>query len=318
MARDSDIVLENYKVGDLVRYGLDYASLSEVNPRLVYCSITGFGQTGPYAARPGYDAVFQAMSGLMSVTGLPDDEPGGGPMKVGPSIVDVITGLFAGNAVLAALRNRDMVTGRGQHIDLALLDCAISVMSHYAQMYLVSGEVPPRRGNNGNGGAPSQRFNCADGAIMLTAGNDRQFASLCETLGLSELIIDPRFDTNPHRIANRRVLGDLLEAAFRTQPKAYWLERLDAAGVPAGPIYDFAEVFQDPQVIERGMKLVLDHPDRGGAEFLAPPVRMSESTTRSTRYPPRLNEHAQEILRGDLGLSDAEIDALRVSGAITG
>jgi crotonobetainyl-CoA:carnitine CoA-transferase CaiB-like acyl-CoA transferase len=316
MAARSDILLENYKVGDLARYGLDYATLSKINPRLIYCSVTGFGQTGPYSARAGYDLIFQGMSGLMSVTGKADDEPGGGPVRVGPSLVDVISGLFSGNAVLAALRNRDMVTGRGQHIDMALMDCAVAVMSHYAQMYLLSGDVPPRRGNQGNGGAPSQLFNCADGAIILTAGNDRQYAALCQVLGVAELIEDPRFRANTDRMANRLLLGNLLERAFLTQPKVHWLPLLEEAGVPAGPINDLAEVFADPQVIERGMKLMLAHPEQPEAAFVASPIRMSESSTRATRPPPRVDEHQAEILSEELGLSAEEISRLKKAGAI--
>jgi crotonobetainyl-CoA:carnitine CoA-transferase CaiB-like acyl-CoA transferase len=316
LARKADVVMENFKVGDLARYGLDYASIKAINPRVVYCSITGFGQHGPYAKRPGYDAVFQAMGGLMSVTGHPDGQPGGGPMKVGPSIVDVLTGLNASIAIIGALYGRDANGGQGQHIDLALLDAVIASLSHYAQIYLVSGDMPPRRGTSGNGGVPSQTFHCADGDVMVTAGNDGQFARLCEVVGRPELARDPRFATNNARVAHRDIILPLLEDLFREKPLAHWLPALEAAGVPSGPINNLAQVFGDPQVIARGMSATVAHPLRDALRLIANPIHYSETPITGYRPPPMLGEHTEEVLSAELGLDKATLAALRAEGVI--
>jgi crotonobetainyl-CoA:carnitine CoA-transferase CaiB-like acyl-CoA transferase len=318
LALRSDVLVENFRVGALAKFGLDYASLAPDCPRLIYCSVTGFGQTGPYRARPGYDAIFQGMGGLMSVTGPKDGEPGAGPVKVGPSIVDILCGLFASNAMLAALHERAR-SGRGQHVDVALLDSVVAAMSHYAQIYLVSGEVPPRRGTEGNGGFPSQMLPCADGNIMLTAGNDRQFALLCAALGLPELAEDSRFSTNNQRVLNRAKLTPLLEARFRTQGVAHWLAVLDAAGVPAGPINDLAQVFDNEQVRARGMAVQLEHPAAGHISVVGNPIRYSRTPLQGgLSAPPMLGQHTQSVLREVLGYDTARIaayeDALSAPG----
>lgn len=315
LARNSDVVMENYKVGTLGKYGLDYASLSADHPGLIYCSITGFGQSGPYSHRPGYDAVFQGMGGLMSVTGPEDGAPGAGPVKVGPSIVDIVAGLFASNGITAALFQRTRNGGRGQHVDIALLDSVVAAMSHYAQIYLVSGVAPPRRGTAGNGGIPSQMFNCSDGAIMLTAGNDAQFARLCGVLERPDLVADPRFATNNARVANRREITTMLDTLFRANTVDHWLARLEAADVPSGPINDLRGVFDDPQVRQRGMRMSLPHPLSPDLRVVGCPVKLSGSSTGATRPPPLIGEHTEEILREELGLDAASIAALRENGA---
>jgi crotonobetainyl-CoA:carnitine CoA-transferase CaiB-like acyl-CoA transferase len=315
LASVSDVLIENYKVGDLARYGLDYASLRELNPRLVYCSITGFGQSGPYRHRPGYDAIFQAMSGLMSVTGNPDHEPGGGPVKVGPSIVDVITGLFASNAILAALHWREG-GGSGQYIDMALLDSAIASLSHYLMTYFVSGEIPVRRGTEGNGGMPGRMFDCADGQIMIVAGNDEQYYRLCGVLGTPELASDPRFLRNSGRVEHRALLTPLINAATRRIAKAELLGALDGAGVPAGPVNDFAQVFADPQVVARALELSVPHPLSGMLQLVRSPMVLSETPISEYAAPPLLGAHTDEVLGGLLGLDARDRAALREAGAI--
>ena len=311
LAAQSDVLIENYKAGDLARYGLDYESLRKVNPRLVYCSITGFGQTGPYSHRPGYDAIFQAMGGLMSVTGNPDNEPGGGPVKVGPSIVDVITGLFAGNAIQAALRWRDTPGGTGQHIDMALLDSVIAAMSHYMMTYFVSGVVPVRRGTEGNGGMPGRVFDCADGQIMIVAGNDEQYCRLCDVLGVPELAKDARFVRNSGRVENRAILTGLLQAQVGTWTKDALVTALDSAGVPAGGVINFEQVFADPQVIARAMRVTVPHPLAGTVDLVRSPLRMSETPTERYETPPQLGEHTDEVLHGLCGLEMDDIARLR-------
>ncbi len=311
LAAQSDVVLENYRVGTLAKYGLDYASLSALNPKLVYCSITGFGQTGPYRDRPGYDAIFQAIGGLMSVTGEADDKPGGGPMKVGPSIIDVVTALFASVAVVSALYNRDANGGRGQHIDMALLDSGIAVLTHAAMHYLVSGEAPRRRGTEGNGGMPTGMYRCADGQIMISVGNNEQFARLCAALHLPPLEQDPRFDSNAGRVANRFDLVAILEAAFAQWPIADIVAALDIAGVPAGPVNTLPQVFADPQVQARGMQIEVEHPLSGLLKLVANPIRFSETKLDTYVAPPLLGQHTEEVLAGLLGMSAADIGRLR-------
>ena len=316
LAAKADVVLENYKVGDLKRYGLDYDSIRAVHPGVIYCSVTGYGQSGPYAAKPGYDAVFQGQSGLMSVTGHPDDKPGGGPMKVGPSIVDVITGLNVSNAILAALYHRDAGGGTGQHIDIALLDCAVAALSHYAQIYLTSGTVPVRRGTQGNGGMPSTLFPCADGAIMLTAGNDAQYVRLCDAVERPDLAAHPLFATNNLRVENRDQLTQTFDAVFRRHGVAHWLERLEAFGIPSGPINTIEQVFADPQIRHRGMAVTTPHPLDPDLRVIRSPLNFSE--TPLTRYtaPPMLGEQTFEVLAQELGLDDATLQTLRADGVI--
>src|SRR6478752_5121057 len=251
LAQTADIVIENFKAGDLRRYGLDYASLSALNPRLVYCSITGFGQTGPYSHLPGYDPIFQSMSGLMSVTGVPDGEPGAGPVKAGYSVSDLTAGFYAVAAILAALHHRNQISGVGQHIDLALLDAQIAAISHIGMNYLASGKLPARMGSASQITAPFRAFACRDGHLMVAVGNDSQFRSFCNVIGLPALADDPRFDTNPKRAAAQADLSRLIEPAMLARTVTDWNEALAAANVPCGPIYTMDQVFEDPQVRHR-------------------------------------------------------------------
>ena len=316
LAAKADVVIENYKVGDLARYGLDYEAIRAVNPKVVYCSVTGYGQTGPYAKKPGYDAVFQGQGGLMSVTGLPDHKPGGGPMKVGPSIVDVITGLNVSNAILAALYHRDAQGGVGQHIDVALLDCVVAALSHYAQIYLTSGETPVRKGTQGNGGMPSTLFPCSDGAIMLTAGNDAQYLRLCEAVERPDLAAHELFHTNNVRVANREALTKTFDAIFRRNTVAHWLERLEAFGIPCGPINDIGQVFADPQIQHRKMAVHTPHVLAPDLRVVGSPLRFSETPIERYVAPPMLGEHTFEVLGRELGLDRARLEALRADGVI--
>jgi crotonobetainyl-CoA:carnitine CoA-transferase CaiB-like acyl-CoA transferase len=316
LAEACDIVIENFKAGDLARYGLDYASLKAVNPRLVYCSITGFGQTGPYSHLPGYDPIFQSMSGLMSVTGHADDEPGGGPLRVGYSVSDITAGFYAVAAILAALRHRDVVSGEGQHIDLALLDAQVASISHVAMMYLVSGRQPPRLGNVSPITCPWQSFECADGQIVVAVGNDTQFAAFCKVLGHPEWATDGRFATNPLRAKHRLVLVPMLADVLKTRTVRAWYADFDAAGVPSGPINGFAEVFADPQIVHREMLLQQPHAAAGTVPQVANPVKFSATPVAYRRAPPLLGEHTDEVLREVLSLSEAELDGLRANKVI--
>ena len=316
LAARADVLVENYKVGDLTRYGLDYQSVKATNPRIIYCSITGYGQSGPYAKKPGYDAVFQGQGGLMSVTGLPEGKPGGGPMKVGPSIVDVITGLNVSNAILAALYHRDANGGEGQFIDVALLDCVVAALSHYAQIYLTSGEVPVRRGTQGNGGMPSTLFPCSDGAIMLTAGNDLQYTRLCEAVERPDLASHPLFHTNVLRVENRDVLTDTFDAIFRRNTVAYWLERLEQFGIPSGPINDIGQVFADPQIQHRGMAVPTPHELAPDLKVVRSPLNFSDTPITDYVAPPMLGENTDEVLASELGFSEAELAELRAGKVI--
>jgi crotonobetainyl-CoA:carnitine CoA-transferase CaiB-like acyl-CoA transferase len=315
LAAQCDVLLENYKVGDLQRYGLDYASLKAVNPRLVYCSITGFGQTGPYSSRPGYDSIFQAMGGLMSITGNGDETPGGGPMKTGPSLADILCGQYAVSAIVAALYHRDAKGeqgGEGQYIDLSLLDSMIAATSHYASQYLVSGEIPVRRGTEGNGGMPSRMFRCADRNVMVVAGNNEQYARLCQVLDHPELATDARFSEIALRVRNRRALGEVFEPLMARWQSCELLAALDAAGVPAGPINDLQQVFDDPHVQARGMCVEVDHPlSNEPVRVVANPVKMSGTPIVSYTAPPTLGQHTDDVLHDLLHMSRAEIDALR-------
>jgi crotonobetainyl-CoA:carnitine CoA-transferase CaiB-like acyl-CoA transferase len=318
LAAISDVVVENFKVGDLQRYGLDHESLRALNPRLVYCSVTGFGQSGPYAPRPGYDSIFQAMGGLMSVTGYPDEE-GGAPVKTGPSIADFIGGQFAAIGVIAALYARDANahgTGTGQQVDIALLDSVIASLTHYTAQYLATGIVPVRRGTQGNGGLPSQMFPCADGAVMVVCGNDEQYRRFCQALDRTDLAADARFASNPARVSHRQALTETFDAITRQWKQQDLLAAMERAGVPAGPIYDLQQVFDDPQVRHRGMAVEVPHPLSGSVRLAANPIKFSG--TPITRYtaPPTLGQHTNEVLKSLLQMTDAELDALGRAGVI--
>ena len=315
LAARSDVLIENYKVGDLKRYGLDYDSIKAVNPQIVYCSITGFGQTGPYRNRPGYDYIFQAMSGLMSLTGERDDLPGGGPAKVGLAICDVITGIYSSFAVMTALAYRNE-TGEGQHIDMSLLDVTIAAISHINMNYLVGGIVPKRMGTAHPSIVPYQVFNARDGQMVVAVGNDTQFAKLCGVLGLPALPQDARFKTNVTRVANRDALIPSLQQAFAHEPVAAWIERLTAVGVPCGPINNLQQVFEDAHVQSRGMRVEVPHPRAGRLPMLANPARLSATPPSYDRPPPQLGEHTREVLGDVLGLTAEDIERLAQAGVI--
>lgn len=318
LAAKCDVLIENYKVGDLKRYGLDYETLKAINPKLVYCSVTGFGQTGPYAARPGYDTLFQAMGGLMSTTGLPDDVPGGTPMKTGPSLADILAGQFAMSAILAALYHRDQHSVEGQYIDVSLLDSVIASMTHTVNDYLVSGKVPMRRGTEGNGGMPSRMYRCADQDIVVVAGNQEQFRSLCAVLGCPEAVNTPGFETPMSRGINRKHLAEVMEPLFAKRQAAELLAALAQGNVPAGPINDVAQVFADPQVQARDMAVEVAHPNALGGvlRMVGNPVKYSATPVDEYRIPPTLGQHTREVLSNVLGLDAAAIDVLNSSGVI--
>lgn len=311
----SDVLLENFKVGGLARYGLDAATLLQANPRLIYCSITGYGQTGPLASEPGYDAMIQGQGGLMSVTGLPDDQPGGGPMKVGIAVVDLMCGMYAASAVLAALQHRHR-SGHGQHIDVALLDTQVAWLSHLCMNHLLTGAVPPRYGSAHPSIVPYQAFASADGHLMLTVGNDEQFARFCEVALVPELASDQRFVRNADRVRNRHVLIALLEPLLRQRSTSDWLQALRAAQVPAGPIQDLAQVFDDPQVQARGLRIDMPHPLAGSVPLVANPIRFSASPVSYRHPPPLLGEHTDQVLQQRLGLELSQIAELRKGGVL--
>jgi crotonobetainyl-CoA:carnitine CoA-transferase CaiB-like acyl-CoA transferase len=319
LAAESDVVLENFKVGGLRQYGLDYESLKEVNPALIYCSITGFGQTGPYAQRAGYDFLIQGLGGLMSLTGLPDGEPGGGPMKVGVALTDVLTGLYATTAVLAALAHRDKdgyPTGIGQHIDLALLDVQVACLANQAMNYLTTDKSPQRLGNAHPSIVPYQDFPTSDGYMILAIGNDGQFTRFCDVAGCPELATDRRFATNKGRVENRSVLIPLLKQKTVFRATAEWISALEAVGVPCGPINTLADVFADPQVKARGLRVEMPHPDAGNVSLVASPIRLSETPVEYRNPPPRLGEHTHAVLQRVLNMDEKAIAELKQSGAI--
>lgn len=316
LAAQSDILVENFKTGDLQRYGLDYASLSALNPRLVYCSITGFGQTGPYRLLPGYDLIFQAMSGLMSANGGPEDQPGGGPQRVGYPIADATAGLYATVGILAALRHRDTPGGRGQHIDLALLDAQIAAMTLVPTNYLIADQLPRRLGIASQMSCPYQAFHCADGQIIIAVNNSKQFGQMCAVLGLDELASDERYASNASRVANREALVPVLATALAAGSVADIRARLTKAGVPCGPLNDLRQVFDDEQVRHRGLRQEVHHPVKGMTPILANPLKFSETPVAYTRAPPQLGEHTAEVLREVLGIQETELAALRASCAI--
>ena len=316
LAGQCDVVLENFRPGVLDRHRLGWADLHERFPALVMCSVTGFGQDGPYRARAGYDGIFQALSGMMGASGLPDGVPGAGPMKSGLSLIDILTGLYVSSAVLAAIRHRDR-TGEGQYLDVSLLDCGIASLSHYAENFLVGGEVPARRGNGGFGGIPSQAFTCADGKmIFIVATTNPQFSRACAAMGRPELIEDPRFDSIAARIEHRLELLDVLERIFAERPAADWLAALDAADVPVAPVNDIREALADPQVRHRDLQVSMPHPAFGELPALRYPIRMSATPVQRYDAPPELGADTRKVLGSLLGLGDTELDGLGAEGVI--
>jgi crotonobetainyl-CoA:carnitine CoA-transferase CaiB-like acyl-CoA transferase len=315
LAARCDVLLENYKFGDLARYGLGYDDLKQINPRLIYCSVTGFGHSGPYRERPGYDFMIQGMGGLMSITGERDDLPGGGPQRVGVPIVDIMTGMYASIAVCAALAHR-AETGVGQHLDLALLDTQVAFLANQAMNYLATGEAPGRLGNAHPNIVPYQTFKTSDGDIILACGNDNLFNRFCEAAGCQPLAQDARFATNARRVENRAQLNPLLNDIFRQRSTRDWVEALEAAGVPNGPINNIKQVFEEPQVVARGMKIELQHPTAGKVPLVANPMRFSATPLKHEAPPPTLGQHTDEILRDVLNLGAADIARLRAGGIV--
>jgi len=315
LAAKSDVVIENFKVGGLAAYGLDYTSLKAINPKLVYCSITGFGQTGPYAKRAGYDFMIQGLGGLMSLTGRPDGEEGAGPVKVGVALTDILTGLYSTVAILAALAHRDQA-GVGQHIDMALLDVQVACLANQAMNYLTTGNPPRRLGNAHPNIVPYQDFPTADGDFILTVGNDGQFRKFAEVAGQPQWADDPRFATNKLRVANRAELIPLIRQATVFKTTAEWVSQLEAAGVPCGPINDLAQMFQDPQVLARGLAVSMPHALAGAVPQVASPIRLSETPVEYRRAPPLLGEHTEAVLGDVLGLGADALESLRTSGVL--
>ncbi len=315
LARTADVFVENYKVGDMKRYGLDYAALAEINPRLIYCSITGFGQTGPYSTRAGYDFVIQAMGGLMSITGQSDEQPGGGAQKCGVPIADLMTGMYASAGILSALLERTS-SGKGQYIDMSLIDTQIAWLANQASNYLVSGKPPVRWGNAHPNLVPYQSFTASDGDLIVAVGNDRQFGGLCRTLGDKDLADDERFATNAQRLKHRATLVAALSELFARAPKSHWLDQLERAGVPCGPIQSIPEALADEHVLARGMVFSLPHSNGVPVPQIANPIKFSRSRIHYRRAPPALGEHTDEILATELGRSEHEISDLRRKGVI--
>ncbi len=307
-----DVLVENFKTGGLKKYGLAYEDLSDDNPGLIYCSITGFGQTGPYAARPGYDFLIQGMGGIMSVTGQPDGEP----MKVGVAIADLMTGMYASSAILAALHHREK-TGRGQYIDLALLDTQVAWLANQGLNYLTSGVAPRRLGNEHPNIVPYKVLPCADGHFILAVGNDRQFQAFCKFAGAPELTEDARFQTNAARVRNRETLYELIADITQGMPQDAWVEGLTAAGVPCGPVNTIDQAFAHPQVQARDMEIRMTHPATGHeVSLIGNPIKYSETTADYRRPPPMLGQHTQGVLEELLGLGAAEVAALREKGVV--
>jgi crotonobetainyl-CoA:carnitine CoA-transferase CaiB-like acyl-CoA transferase len=314
MAAQCDVFIENFKVGDMARYGLDAASLRALYPRLVYCSVTGFGQTGPYRERAGYDYAIQGMGGLMSVTGERDDLPGGGPQKVGVAVADLFTGMYATVAILAALRHRD-ATGVGQVVDMALLDTQVAMLANLGANYLTTGVAPKRIGNAHQNIVPYQVFETADGHLILAVGNDSQYAKFCDVAGRPDLAQDPRFIKNADRVRHRATLVPQLAEILKTRKKHDWLSALEAAKVPCGAINDLGEVFADPHVQSRGMTVAMPHPLTDALKLVASPMKLSATPVQYRRPPPLLGEHTDEVLQ-EFGIGEAERARLRKSGAL--
>ncbi|MBX3628282.1 MAG: CoA transferase [Rhizobacter sp.] len=309
MVQHCDVVIENYRVGTLTRYGLGYDDLKAIKPDLVYCSVTGFGQAGPYKDHAGYDAIFQAMSGIMSVTGVPDGEAGGGPLKTGMAVSDMSAGLYSSIALLAALMHRER-TGVGQHLDMALLDTSMALLAVENMRHLLLGEVPQRLGHVSRNMVPAQQFECADGYLILSVGTNDQFQKLMVIMGQPELGTDERFATNTARRKHRDVLLPLLEQLFRTQPVAHWISQLGAAAIPSAPVNHIGQVFQDPHVQQRGMRKEIDHPTVGRMPLLGNPIKFSVTPVQYRRAPPTLGQHTAEVLREFAGADDAQLQAL--------
>jgi formyl-CoA transferase len=315
LAQQCDVLIENYKVGDLARYGLGYDDLSKLNPGLIYCSVTGFGQTGPYKDRPGYDFMAQGMGGLMSITGESDDVPGGGAQRVGIPIIDMTTGMYATIAICAAIANR-AVTGKGQWIDVALLDSCVAFLANQAMNYFATGESPSRIGNAHPNIVPYQTFKTRNGAIILACGNDNLFNKFCEAAGCTDLLKNPIFATNADRVKNRVEVTRILNEIFLKRSTAEWVQLLDDAGVANGPINTIKEVFEEPQVIARGLKIELPHAAAGKVPLVASPMRFSGTPLKHEIPPPTVGQHTDEILRRVLKKSDADIAALKSAGAL--
>ncbi|MES2037437.1 MAG: CaiB/BaiF CoA-transferase family protein [Pseudomonadota bacterium] len=315
LAAKSDVVLENYKVGQLKKYGLDYESLKLVKPDLVYCSITGFGQDGPYAHRAGYDFIVQGMGGFMSLTGERDDLPGGGPQKAGVAIADLMTGMYSTIAVMAALTHRDR-TGEGQYIDMALLDVQVAMLANMNMNYLASGNTPKRWGNAHPNIVPYQTFATSDGHIIVAAGNDGQYKKFVQIGGLPEMADDPRFSTNPRRVEHRDVLVPILANMVRLKTKQEWISLLEEAGVPCGPINTLDEVFEDPQVLAREMQINLPHPTAGQVKLVASPMKLSATPVTYSSAPPLLGQHTQIVLAEVLGYDEQQLAALKTKNII--
>ena len=318
LAKDADVLIENYKVGDLKRFGLDYESLKVINPKLIYCSVTGYGQTGPMAALPGYDGLFQATGGMMAVTGIPDGKPGAGPLKAGPSLVDFMTGHNTALAIMGALMHRHN-SGEGQFIDIALLDTSVAMISHIMQDYLISGFPPPRLGNGGNGGGPADLIHASDGIVYLTAGTDEHYRRLTVLMGQPELFIDERFDSNFKRARSGQAeLIEIIDAWSRQIPVAKLLAMFDEAGIPAAKYNELPEVWEEEQVIYRGLKARTPHPhaEAGYVDLIASPLaQMSASPATIRMAPPLIGEHNREVLQGMLGYSDeklAELEEMKI------
>jgi crotonobetainyl-CoA:carnitine CoA-transferase CaiB-like acyl-CoA transferase len=316
-AKACDVVVENFKVGGLKKYGLDYESLSELNPRLVYCSVTGFGQTGPLSHRAGYDFLIQGMGGLMSITGEPDSVAGGGPEKVGVAVTDLMAGMYATTGILAALMERAK-SGLGQHLDIALLDCQLAMLANQSMNYLTTGTPPRRLGNAHPNIVPYQTFAASDGHLILACGNDGQFRALCGALGLPELALDARFAENSGRSVNRVALLPILEAAFRTHTRDEWIDALEACGVPCGPINDVGQAFDTDQARHREAVREIAHAVAGVAPTVASPLRLSATPVQYNQAPPMLGEHTVAILRDVLGMGEGRIDELVRAGVIGG
>jgi formyl-CoA transferase len=310
LATVCDVVVENYKVGQLAKYGLDYEALAAINPRLIYCSITGFGQDGPYKDRAGYDFIIQGMGGFMSITGERDDLPGGGPQKAGVAVSDLMTGMYATVAILAAVVQRER-TGVGQRIDMALLDTLVSMLANMNTNYLTTGRPPGRAGNAHPNIVPYQVFAASDGHVIVAVGNDGQYAKFCEIAGRADLVTDPRFARNADRVRNRDVLIPLLEQVVRERPAAFWAEQLERAGVPCGPINSIAQALSDPQIVARGLNVALPHPLAGSVSLVGTPMRLSASPPALERAPPTLGQHTAEVLQELAGVDAQTLAALR-------
>ena len=315
LAKGADVLLENFKTGDLVSKGLGYEDIKKINPKIIYCSITGFGQTGPYASKPGYDFMIQGMGGFMSVTGERDHKPGGGPQRAGVPVVDIMTGMYSTIAVCAAIANRER-TGKGQHIDMALLDTQVGFLANQGANFLVTGEAPARLGNTHPNIVPYQSVPTRDGAIIIACGNDNLFNKFCDLLGQPALKTDPRFSTNAARVTNRDALDPILDELMRKKTTAEWVAALEGAGVPCGPINNLKDVFENEQVVARGLRVEIAHPTAGKVSLVRSPMRFSETPVEHKVPPPLLGQHTDEVLKDVLGKSADEIAALKKAGTV--